>query len=102
MPASVVTVPEVPSDLIHHARIDFGGDVPAAKMLRQRHDTERDRHPRRDAWFPMLFARIAFDPDQFRRTTADIEQDRAAAFGIEQRRAADHRERCLGFAIDYF
>ena len=121
-PASVVTVPEVPSrcisarslamlggersdmfgDLLHHPRIGLRRDVAAAKMLGQRDDAERDRHPRLDARRRILFTRIALDPNQFGRSAADIEQNGAPSVRIEQRRAADHGERCFGLAVDHF
>ena len=89
-------------DLLDHVRVGFRRDVPAAKMLGQRDDAERDRHPGLDARRGVRLVRIALDPHQFGGTAADIEQDGAAPLGIEQRRAADHRQRRFGLAVDHF
>src|SRR5215475_2541062 len=93
---------DVSGDFPHHPRVGFPCDVAAPKMLRQRHDAERDRHPTLYARLGRLLRRIALDSYQFGRAATDIEQDRAAAFWIEQRRAADHRERRLGLAVNDF
>ena len=92
---------DVLRDLLHHQRIGLRRDVPAAEMLGQRDDAERDRHPCLDARRGVWLVRIALDPDQFGRAAADVEQDGAPPLRIEQRRAADHGERRLGLAVDH-
>ena len=89
-------------DLGDHPRIGFGRDVPAAEILGDGDDAERDRHPGLYARRRVLLFRIALDPDQFRRSAADVEQDGAPSLWVEQRRAADHGQRRLGLAVDHF
>ena len=89
-------------DLGDHPRIGFTRDVPAAEILGDGDDAERDRHPGFYARRRILLVGIAFDPDQFRGPAADVEQDGAPPVGIEQRRATDHGQRCLGLAVDHF
>ena len=56
---------DVFGDLLYHQRIALRRDVPAAEMLGQRDDAERNRHPGPDPRHRVLRLRIALDPNQF-------------------------------------